>query len=70
MSSKRHLRRRSCEGKIRHPDRSSALQHIRAFGVRRDRDVEPYWCQFCNGWHVGHVTQFDHAGLGHRGRRL
>jgi len=70
MSSKRHLRRRSCQGKIRHASQFAALLHIRSFGARLDREVEPYACHFCHGWHIGHITRFDHAGAGHRGRRL
>lgn len=70
MSSKRHMRRRSCEGKRRHANRGAAIAQIRSIGARLYGDVEPYLCQFCHGWHVGHITRFDHAGAGHRGRRL
>jgi len=49
MSSKRHLRRRSCESKIRHADESFAFNHAKSLG----RDYFPYRCQFCGGWHVG-----------------
>lgn len=56
MASKRAKRRRSCEGKRRHPDRDAAAAH--AGRLNRGRDaadrVEPYRCRHCRGWHVGH----------------
>ena len=54
MSSKRHLRRRSCEGKTRHLNRKAAEKHAE----RRKRldplyNGRPYECPFCKGFHVG-----------------
>jgi hypothetical protein len=55
MSSKRHLRRRQCEGKKRHASYQHAMIHLcklkQTFG---DGGQIPYRCQFCGGWHVGH----------------
>lgn len=61
MSSKRHLRRRSCEGKRRHPDKNAANRA--AYGTGRHNaatrmapgDMHAYHCPHCGFWHVGHV---------------
>lgn len=51
MSSKRHLRRRSCEGKIAFQTEAAAWAR-----VRRDqlRGLHPYRCAFAGHWHLGH----------------
>lgn len=49
MSSKRHLRRRSCESKIKHLSENSAFNHAKSLGF----GYFPYRCQFCSAWHVG-----------------
>ena len=56
MASKRRIRRRSCEGKIRHKSKEAAFLHIR--GLRNDgkdtnKQCHFYRCKFCKGWHVG-----------------
>lgn len=70
MSSKCRLRRRSCQGKIRHSSLRAALAAARPFGALLHDDVEPYHCRFCHGWHIGHVVRFEQGRPGHRGRRL
>jgi hypothetical protein len=54
MASKRHQRRKSCEGKIRFTDyisaRRAATSHQYAYG----QWMNPYPCKFCHGWHIGH----------------
>jgi hypothetical protein len=56
MSSKRRLRRKSCESKIRHPDKTSAILHLKALQRKTDDWLVVYHCKFCKGWHVGHPT--------------
>lgn len=54
MASKRHLRRRSCEGKVRHA--SAAAAQLAAGKLRKTHDGgawAAYRCQFCGAWHVG-----------------
>lgn len=53
MSSKRRLRRRSCEGKVRHVSQKAALVQVGII-ARHGGRVVPYHCPFCGGWHVGH----------------
>ena len=56
MSSKRAVRRKSCEGKVRHATKDAAhlsAMHTRARGWGF---VGAYKCQFCSGWHVGHPS--------------
>ena len=47
MSSKRHTRRKQCEGKRRYADAAAAAKF--AFGK-----LHVYHCQFCGGYRVGH----------------
>ena len=56
MSSKRHLRRKSCEGKIRHADKGGAVQQINSLWRLSHEHMRPYHCRFCGGWHVGHKS--------------
>ena len=59
MSSKRRLRRKQCEGKVRHPDRDAALAHIFSL-VRKGKArglMSPYKCRWCGAWHMGHKGQ-------------
>lgn len=51
MASKRRLRRKGCEGKIRHETYGEAAHHRRRL---RKPDIDIYHCRFCGGWHVGH----------------
>lgn len=56
MASKRAIRRRACEGKIRHTSRDAALAYMH-WSIRRFRPpsaLNVYPCKFCRGWHIGH----------------
>lgn len=56
MSSKRRLRRKSCEGKIRHVDAGAAQAALTALVRNKgwQGPMNPYKCRFCGGWHIGH----------------
>jgi hypothetical protein len=55
MSSKRNLRRKQCERKIRHAS-AGAARHFGQQIVRRGGDeLNVYHCEFCGGWHLGHT---------------
>jgi len=53
MASKRHIRRRSCESKIKHLDLKAAKHHAWKIGKKTGEKYYPYKCKFCNGYHVG-----------------
>lgn len=59
MASKRALRRKACQGKVRHADAGGAYAAMRKLG-RAKPDLAPgsvigaYKCRFCGGWHIGH----------------
>ncbi len=55
MSSKRALRRRSCEGKTRYPSVEVARAAAKSV-KRRGHIVTPYRCPFCGGIHLGHPS--------------
>jgi hypothetical protein len=52
MSSKRRLRAKSCEGKVRHSTMAGAWIAAR----KTDEKVRPYKCRWCGSYHVGHPT--------------
>lgn len=56
MSSKRRLRRRTCERKVRHASEQDGLAALRSLRRSGDNDVmNVYHCRFCGGWHTGHT---------------
>lgn len=53
MASKRHQRRRSCEGKHHYRTQAEAVAAI--IGMHKQTDgMHSYKCQFGNHWHIGH----------------
>lgn len=42
---------RGCQGKKRHPNKQSALRHIKDVG---DTTLHTYKCRWCGKHHVGH----------------
>lgn len=57
MASKRRIRRKQCQGKIRHVDMESANKA--AFVNRRNTGEKlfAYGCKFCGGFHIGHQSR-------------
>ena len=54
MSSKRRLRRKGCEGKVRHASKSDG-DYAAHLARQKYRDgLFAYRCRFCRGYHVGH----------------
>ena len=64
MSSKRRLRRRSCEGKKAYAtavEAEAAAKRLRgAFWTSRYRS---YKCQFCGRWHAGRASNKDYQAM-------
>jgi hypothetical protein len=57
VSSKRRLRRKRCERKVRHGSAAAgmaAIDRMRGLG-RVDGHMSVYRCATCGGWHVGHT---------------
>ena len=55
VSSKRHLRRKSCTGKLAHT-RQDALYHAYLLRRKDGGRVVAYKCRFGDHWHVGHAS--------------
>lgn len=57
MSSKRRIRRKACKGKVRHTDQARAWAALHALERNKGPQgpMRVYRCQFCGGWHFGHV---------------
>jgi hypothetical protein len=62
MASKRHIRRRSCENKVRHADFEGALAHSKRQRAVHGEIVVPYACTLCGGWHVGRRSGARYRG--------
>lgn len=56
MSSKRHIRRKSCTGKQRFTSQGDALDALKGLHKRKGYQgyMTPYRCPFCGGYHYGH----------------
>lgn len=54
MASKRHLRRKSCDGKKKYPNSAIASNAAFARGRISKSWIIPYRCKFCGGYHIGH----------------
>lgn len=55
MSSKRHQRRKSCEGKIQYATLGEALQAKRRIARLFNDFMQAYKCEFGNHFHQGHA---------------
>lgn len=54
MASKRHLRHKACDGKIRYEQRETAEQAAQSLAQYKHQWINAYHCRFCKGWHIGH----------------
>lgn len=59
MASKRRIRRKQCEGKIRHKSAGDAgLHYISIRGkIESGQRINIYKCSFCGFYHVGHPSK-------------
>lgn len=58
MASKRAMRRRRCDGKVRYETIAAAwaaIATLRRNGKRVDGDISAYGCKSCGGAHFGHT---------------
>lgn len=67
MSSKRHRRRKSCEGKANHHTQIGAIIEADLIRQRSGITLTTYKCQFGNHWHCGNrMIRYD-ASLTRKG---
>lgn len=66
MASKRHLRRKQCEGKARHTTAAGAFIAIRKLHQKHGHrgQMGVYRCPHCGKYHIGH--QPGRNGIGSR----
>lgn len=57
MASKRRLRRKSCEGKVRHLTMAGAQIQARLARRNTGESIGAYKCKHCKGYHVGHALR-------------
>jgi hypothetical protein len=58
MASKRQVRRKQCVGKTRHKSKEDAFAASKGHEKTFNREkLLPYYCRFCQGWHIGHPKQ-------------
>lgn len=53
MRRGRRARARACERKVKHASLAGALIARKRQGLQDE--LEPYRCQWCGGWHLGHT---------------
>jgi hypothetical protein len=64
---------KSCAGKIKFPREDSAVRAAAEMTTKRtatDEIFEHYKCEFCEGWHIGHRTNFDWIPESHKAYTL
>lgn len=55
MASKRRLRRKACEGKVRYKSSKSAHNEAMRRSRMTGHRLNSYRCEFCGGHHIGHM---------------
>ena len=67
---------KSCDGKLAFPREDSAERAAADMSRKKkerfgtDEVFEHYKCDFCEGWHIGHRTNFDWIPSSHMAHRL
>lgn len=69
MSSKRRIRRKSCEGKKRYDNEAEARKQCNWFWYERDARLNVYKCKFCGGFHIGHPDRKTKRAIAAKRRR-
>jgi len=54
MGSKRHQRRKSCDGKIQFKSQRDAERAAGSYSATYKVWMTAYHCQFCKQYHIGH----------------
>ena len=72
MASKRAVKRKECARKVRHETLGAAYAAIRS-GLRDghewSRELTPYRCRLCGGFHLGHRPGFYRENINKRAMR-
>lgn len=63
MASKRRLRRNACEGKRNYATQADAVAASESLRRRTGERTNVYRCQFCSGWHHGHLPQIARRAM-------
>jgi Zn finger protein HypA/HybF involved in hydrogenase expression len=56
MASKRAVRRKQCDGKVRHADHETAQTACWKVRQKWGDRMFPYRCPHCGGYHIGHMA--------------
>jgi hypothetical protein len=54
MASKRRLRRKSCDGKIKYATQKDANIGLSKYYMKLKSPMRAYKCKFCKKFHLGH----------------
>lgn len=54
-----NLSRAGCAGKVHYRTRALAKNAAKAILQRRKDKLFPYFCEVCDGWHLGHRKDND-----------
>jgi hypothetical protein len=63
---------KSCDGKIAYPREDSAVRNAEAMTKKKGNGevFEHYKCSYCEGWHIGHRTNFEWIPQSHVGHYI
>lgn len=64
MSSRRHQRRKQCEGKSKHKTFSAALRELHGSSFAVKRLMRIYRCRFCFNFHLGKMGKAMRHAMG------
>ena len=69
MASKRHQRRRACEGKVSYETIEDATDAARKYRHDFGQRLTPYRCKWCGNYHVGHPPRHVRRAIAQRRMR-
>ena len=69
MASKRHVRRKACEGKVKFTDQEKATKAAYSYLKSYGQYMHTYKCKFCSRWHIGHPPKAVRRALAARYER-
>lgn len=66
MASKRGIRRKQCDGKVKHKTQQDGMIAISKLHRHRGYQglMHCYRCSFCGQWHIGHVQKGGYRNRG------
>lgn len=62
LAGKTYGRDAACGTKVDYKTEESAVRAATLMSIRHRRDLEPYPCYWCEGWHIGRTMDPEELG--------